>query len=387
MTTAAAPVNQPRRRPIRVGVVGANPTRGWGTTAHLPALQALDEYEVVAVATRRLDTAKATADAFGVPLAFADAAELIAHPEVDVVAIAVKVPEHDGLIRAALAAGKHVFSEWPLGVSLDEASALADFASDRGLQNLIGLQGYHAPGAVFVRELIDDGTIGRPLAVSVVTAGGPAARQVPQANVYATDVAAGATVLTISAAHVLATVARAVGELTWVSAAVAAISGETIVIETGQTVPVTAPDEVVVVGQLDSNAVASITVQGGAAPAAPGFEVRIVGTEATLTVRPRARASIHIADWVVSIAKADGSTEERLVPERLNPVPAAVPAGPPRNVALLYLELARAIADDRPATPDFVTAVRHHQLLETIQRASDTGVRQTVVADERTIDH
>ena len=61
MTTAVAPVSQPRRRPIRVGVVGANPTRGWGTTAHLPALQALDEYEVVAVATTRLDTAKATA--------------------------------------------------------------------------------------------------------------------------------------------------------------------------------------------------------------------------------------------------------------------------------------------------------------------------------------
>src|ERR1700677_4217295 len=88
--------------PIRVGVVGANPTRGWGTAAHLPALRALEEFEVTAVATTRLVTAKATAEAFGVPLAFADAGELVSHPEVDVVAIAVKVPEHDRLIRSAL---------------------------------------------------------------------------------------------------------------------------------------------------------------------------------------------------------------------------------------------------------------------------------------------
>jgi predicted dehydrogenase len=64
------------------------------------------EFEVTAVSTTRLATARATAEAFGVPLAFADDSELVAHPEVDAVAITVKVPEHDRLIRAALAAGK-----------------------------------------------------------------------------------------------------------------------------------------------------------------------------------------------------------------------------------------------------------------------------------------
>ncbi len=383
--TAAAPAS--RQSPIRVGLIGANPTRGWGTAAHLPALRALDEYEVTAVATTRLVTAKATAEAFGVPLAFADAAELISRPEVDVVAISVKVPEHGRLIRDALAAGKHVFSEWPLGTDLDQARPLADLARASGLHHMVGLQGYHAPGAVFVRELIDNGAIGQPLAVSVVAAGGPAGRRIPEANVYATDVAAGATVLSISAGHILATLARAVGELRQVSAVVASINRETTVIETGQTIPVTAPDQVVIAGQLASGAVMSITVQGGVAPAAPGFEVRIVGTEATLTVRPAAPGGIHIVDWAVSIAKADGSTEDLPVPERLSPIPSAVPAGPPRNVALLYLELARAIADDRPTTPDFAAAVGYHHLLETVQRASDTGVRQEIAVGYGSIGH
>jgi hypothetical protein len=46
---AAAPSGRGRR--IRVGVVGANPDRGWGTSAHLPALACLPEFEIAAVAT------------------------------------------------------------------------------------------------------------------------------------------------------------------------------------------------------------------------------------------------------------------------------------------------------------------------------------------------
>jgi predicted dehydrogenase len=362
--------------PIRVGVVGANPTRGWGTAAHLPALRALDEYEITAVATTRPETARATAEAFGVPLAFSDAHDLLSHPDVDVVAIAVKVPEHDGLIRAGLAAGKHVFSEWPLGVDAEQAGALAALADQSGVVHVVGLQGYNAPGAVFVRELVDQGTIGKPLAVSVVTAGGPAGPRIPAGNLYAVDVAAGATILSISAGHVLATLARAVGQLRSVSGIVALVNPEATVVETGQHVAVSAPDQVVLTGRLDNDAVASIAIQGGAAPAAPGFEIRIVGTEATLTVRPASPGGLHITDWAISIARWGGRQEDLAIPDRLVPIPASVPSGPPRNVAVLYRLLAEGIRDGRRVTPDFTTAVGQHQLLETIQKASETGTDQ-----------
>jgi predicted dehydrogenase len=364
---------------IRIGVIGATPARGWGTAAHLPALQGLEEFEVTAVATTRLTTARATAEAFGVPLAFADDAELVSSPEVDAVAITVKVPEHDRLIRLALAAGKHVFSEWPLGVNLGQAIALADMAQASGVHHIVGLQGYQAPGALFVRELIENGDIGQPLTVSVVAAGGPAGRRIPQANVYATDVAAGATVLSISTGHILATLARAVGEFRQVSAVVALINKETTVIETGQNVPVSAPDQVVLAGRLEDGAVASIAVQGGSAPVTPGFELRIAGTEATLVVRPATPGGIHITDWAISISKPEGSAADLPVPGRFSPIPTAVPAGPPRNVAVLYHEFARAISYGQPAAPNFATAVRYQQLLENIQRASDTGIRQDAV--------
>jgi predicted dehydrogenase len=368
---------------LRVGVVGANPTRGWGTAAHLPALRALDEYQITAVATTRPETARATAEAFGVPLAFSDAEHLVSHPDVDVVAVTVKVPDHDGLIRAALASGKHVFSEWPLGVDTHQARRLAALAEQSGVVHVVGLQGYHAPGAVFVRELVDRGVVGKPLAVSVVTAGGPAGTRIPAANVYAIDAAAGATVLSISTGHVLATLARAVGRLGTVSAVVASVNRVATVVETGQTVAVSAPDQVVVAGRLDNDAVVSIAVQGGAAPSTPGFEVRIVGTEATLTVHPASPGGIHITDWAISVARGDGSGEHLAVPDRLVSIPSSVPSGPPRNVAILYRLLAQGIADGRPVTPDFATAVDHHQTLDAIQTASEVGTVQAAADAHR----
>ncbi len=95
---------------IRVGVIGVNPSRGWAITAHLPALSVLPDFRTAAVASTRASGAKAVAAEFGVPHAFEDPFDLITCRDVDVVAISVKVPDHATLIRAAIDAGKHIYS-------------------------------------------------------------------------------------------------------------------------------------------------------------------------------------------------------------------------------------------------------------------------------------
>ena len=79
---------------IRVGIVGASPNRGFASIAHIPALQALADFEIRAVCTTRQDFADAAAKHFGVPLAFSDAEKLARHPDVDLVTVSVKVPDH-----------------------------------------------------------------------------------------------------------------------------------------------------------------------------------------------------------------------------------------------------------------------------------------------------
>ena len=61
---------------IRVGIVGVSPNRGFASIAHIPALQALPDFEITAVCTTRQDSADAAAKHFGVPLAFSDAEKL-----------------------------------------------------------------------------------------------------------------------------------------------------------------------------------------------------------------------------------------------------------------------------------------------------------------------
>ena len=89
-------------RKIRVGIVGANPSRGFASIAHIPALQALPDFEISAVCTTRQDSADAAAKHYGVPLAFSNAEKLAQHPDVDLVAVSVKVPDHYPPVMAAI---------------------------------------------------------------------------------------------------------------------------------------------------------------------------------------------------------------------------------------------------------------------------------------------
>jgi len=70
---------------IRVGIVGVNPSRGFASIAHIPALKPLPDFEITAVCTTWQDSAYVAAKHFGIPLAFADPAKLAQHPDVDLV--------------------------------------------------------------------------------------------------------------------------------------------------------------------------------------------------------------------------------------------------------------------------------------------------------------
>src|SRR6184192_4779186 len=142
-------------RKIRVGIIGANPDRGWAAQAHIPALKSLsDDFEITALSTSRRESAEAASKLFGVPLAFDNHQDLVNSAVVDVVAVTVKVPYHLELATAALSAGKAVYCEWPLGNGLKEATQLAALAKEKGVLAVAGLQARSAPSVAYVRDLV-----------------------------------------------------------------------------------------------------------------------------------------------------------------------------------------------------------------------------------------
>src|SRR5436305_10074040 len=145
---------------LGVGIVGVSPVRGWAATAHIPALRALPDYEIRALSAHSAESARAAGEVFGVDAVFSDHEQLVARPDIDVVAVTVKVPRHRELVCAALAAGKAVYCEWPLGRDLEDARAMAALAAKRGLRTVVGLQARQAPAIAFVRDLLSNGYVG-----------------------------------------------------------------------------------------------------------------------------------------------------------------------------------------------------------------------------------
>src|SRR3989454_8415397 len=99
---------------IRLGFVGANVRATWAAQSHFPALLASPDVEMTTVCTTRPASAEEARQTFGAQLAFHDYRAMVASPAIDAVAVVVKVPEHYGPTRAAIDAGKHVYTEWPL---------------------------------------------------------------------------------------------------------------------------------------------------------------------------------------------------------------------------------------------------------------------------------
>src|SRR3989440_7215230 len=128
-TTSALAIPKSR---LGVGIIGVSPVRGWAATAHIPALRALPNYEIRALSAHSPQSARAAGELFGVSAVFSDHEQMFTQPDIDVVAVTVKVPHHRQLVSAALAAGKAVYCEWPLGRDLDDAREMAALAAGQG---------------------------------------------------------------------------------------------------------------------------------------------------------------------------------------------------------------------------------------------------------------
>jgi predicted dehydrogenase len=362
---------------LRVGLIGGSPGGSWGTTAHIPALQSLPRYAVSAVCTAHQDTAFETAKLFNIPHAFADPAELVTHPEVDIVAVNVRVPAHYELVMAAIDAGKHVFCEWPLAVDTTQARRLLAAAQAKGITHMIGLQSRASPALNYVRDLVQGGEIGELVACSMLHSL-PWRTETTRAMAYLQDKSTGATFMSIPGGHSIDALRFCVGEIAEVSALVdTRVKTVTVtdpVSEAGRTIPRTSPDEIAAHGRLANGAVFSVHMQGGPG-AGSGFRFEINGTKADLVIT--GRTTVQMADLHLHRTRHGAAMEELDVPVRYRWTPPDSPAGRPFNVAQLYVKLAEAIDSGRPAQPNFGTAVEMHRLLDAIQMASDTGQRQT----------
>lgn len=348
--------------PIRVGIIGVHPDKGWATTAHIPALLRLPQYRITAVSHHDLSMAQAAAQKFGVPHAFVSAAELVAHPEVDLVVVAVKVPRHRELVSQAILAGKAVFSEWPLGTSLVEAEAMCNQARTAGVATSIGLQTRAAPAFAHARQLLKAGYVGKVLSATMIGSGIIWGEAINEDYVYTLDPATGAAMLNVPFAHSID------GLLHVLDAGFNKISGllgnarkTTRIVETGAELPLTVADQILLAGQLSNGVAVSAHFRGGMSRAT-NFHVEINGTEGDLVI------TSPVGYVGVGGMRLQGAHGEETLHEL--EIPASYTAhgveGPGQFVASAYVQLAEDMANGTKGGPNFEDAVGLHRLVEAI---------------------
>jgi predicted dehydrogenase len=131
----------------------------------IPAMQKGEISEIAAIASRDLGKARAAADKLGIPRAFGSYEELLADPEIEAVYNPLPNELHVPWSLRALAAGKHVLCEKPIGLDAEEARQLVDARNRSGKLVAEAFMVRYHPQWRRACELAREGSIGEPRAV------------------------------------------------------------------------------------------------------------------------------------------------------------------------------------------------------------------------------
>ena len=360
---------------FRVGIIGADTQASWAGASHIPALESQPSLVLAAVATRREESAKAAAEAFGAGRWFADPYAMIRDDGIDLVTVAVKVPAHKDLVLAALEAGKAVYCESPLGATLAEIEEMA--AAAGSLHTAIGLQGRHNPSIRRAAELVSSARIGRLMSarVSATTFGyGP---QSTSAYDYFNKAASGASFMTITTGHVLDMIEAVLGEITEVDARTELLWPEIAIVDTGETSVRDVADHVDLIAKTASGAPVSVQVVAGVPADEANFVFEIRGSHGWLKVTGSHLAGAQVGDLALS-ASVEFAAPDAPVATGVGPTAAAFWAGAAINVGEVYASLARDLIAGSYRTPGFAHALHNSRLVAAVERAAQSGRRALI---------
>jgi len=353
--------------PIRVGIIG---TGGWARYGHIPVLQSLKQFQIVALAGRDRNKVQQCADEFNIEHVFGGAEELIASPEVDLVVVLAPSPEHASLAKAVIASGKDVYSEWPLSTSTAESEEILALAEAKGVKHVIGLQRRFSPSARYIRKLVQEGYVGTVRAVRMTVGVDAFGEVMPEFAKWTVDGANFTNVLSIYGGHFHDMLFHTVGFPERLTAVMKNQFPVTTIAETGEKVPYASPNEIMVIGMLEGGALFSVQLEGGQTHRT-GLQIDITGTEGALRMT-NARGFQNTEDNTVSgMNKGPEVFAPLTIPAVYSTLPVTHLDNSVQDVAYLYDAYARDKATGTANATSFVDAVRQHRIIDQIVASSD----------------
>lgn len=138
-------------RTIRLGYVGCGMM---AQRVHLPNFSALPDARIVALAEVRRDLGEKVQRRYGIPRLYPDHHGLIDDPDVEAIAVSAPFALQGQIAKDCLAAGKHVFMEKPMAISLPQAEAILSAARSGGARLMVGYMKRYDPGNELVQATL-----------------------------------------------------------------------------------------------------------------------------------------------------------------------------------------------------------------------------------------
>jgi predicted dehydrogenase len=359
-----------RERPIRVGLVGIG---NWAVHGHVRVLKLLPQYELRALWSMRPERAQTVASTYGIKEVVGTLDELVNHPEIDLIVVLNTAPQHADTVRQAIAAGKHVYCEWPLTVSTEASEALLAMAHKAGVRHVVGLQRRLAPHNRYLRDLLQSGFIGKLRSVRIHVSMGHFGPERSQALRWSVPVENFSSAISIYAGHFLDMLFSATGWPESVSA-LALNQFKTVTIrETGEVLPSAAPDQLMLIGRMPGEAALAVHVEAGKR-SGRGVRIDLTGEAGDLRISNTSAFGDVGDEYLIEGAQGDDMPLQKLdVPPQYDRLP---PSGLPSAVlelGELYAAYAQDVRSGCAEAPGFDDAVRLHRFIDAALQSSIEG--------------
>ncbi|KAL1851205.1 transcription regulator gal80 [Paecilomyces lecythidis] len=357
--------------PIRVGLIGLTSSSGagtnWAANAHLPYLRASPHYKIVALLNSTIDSAREAIRKYDLPSetkAYGNPEDLASDPDVDLVVCSVRVDRHYLTVRPSIIAGKTIFVEWPLEKNAVIAREMTQLAATHYARTIVGLQGSFSPVVRKMKQLIEEGAIGRVLSSHLLGGLGNGGASESSRVSYFLDREIGGNVTSIHLGHILEGVAAVLGEFKSFNSLLAISRPTKDIVDRAAgnkiieaNVPNTVPDQISVQGTVSpSGALATINLYGGKEiPGTPQLDWRIQGETGWLRVTS-SNCAINVGSPDLKLEVFNGETGEVVALDRdeLDELPL-----PAQNTARLYEAYRK-----NEWYPTFEWAVKRHETIE-----------------------
>ena len=355
------------QRPLRVGIISA----AWGVQSHLPAWRSVEGVEVVAICTSRRETAEAAARDHGFARHFWDFRAMAEDADLDLIDCGTRPPLRYEMVKAAFAAGKHVYQGIPFAHNLAAARELNDLHRKSGKVAAVDAFIQAAPAMVYMKELIDQGEIGEIQGFNIRFDSGlfTEARTYTPGYAWFGDPASGASAMRNTGSHALHLLVHLLGPVSEIVSDQSLRLGEWKM-EDGPAIKPEVPDTSYNIVRL-RNGISGMLQTVWTMVDGPGFRIDVWGTKGRLavvsTIFPQSYScKLYRSDDVAFMVLNEHEIE---VPERLKVLPGiSVHADEPRMgvfpMASIFASILRELDGKGHASPDFEQALHVQEVVE-----------------------